>query len=64
MIDNVADPGAVEALTCADFERAYIIDRRAHHTPMVRRNGKPEPYASARSHAHCWHGHVIGGVVQ
>lgn len=48
MIDNVADPGAVGALTCADFERAYIIDRRAHHTPMVRRNGKPEPYAPAK----------------
>lgn len=36
MIDDVSDPGSAEAVTCADFERAYVIDRRAFHRPYYR----------------------------
>lgn len=49
MIDNVADPGSAEAIACADFERAYVIDRRKFHTPMLRdKNGKLQPYKPPR----------------
>ena len=41
MIDDVSDPGSAEAITCADFERAYVIDRRAFHRPYYR----PKPDA-------------------
>lgn len=35
MIDDVSDPGSAEAITCADFERGYVIDRRTHHQPYL-----------------------------
>lgn len=46
MIDDVSDPGSAEAVTCADFERGYVIDRRAFHHPLVRgKDGKLAPYS-------------------
>lgn len=45
MMNNVADPGSAEALTCADFERAFVLDRRAFHHPLIRNaDGKLVPY--------------------
>ena len=44
MIDNVADPGSAEAITCAEFAKAYFIDRREHHSPLVRSGKKLVPY--------------------
>lgn len=41
MSNSVADPGSAEAITCADFERGYVIDRRAFHRPYYR----PKPDA-------------------
>ena len=35
MIDNVADPGAAEALTCADFERGFIKAERVNWKDLV-----------------------------
>jgi hypothetical protein len=49
MNDNVADPGSAEAITCADFERAYLLDRRAFHRPLTRdAQRRPIPYEPPR----------------